>query len=158
MHVLPARIFEELPEGAELVECRNRTEEQREEIRQKVAELEKLDVVQDIELTGTQWRTLYTTSTGNSSGKLGPFIGTVRQIFPSGELAGKYFNNFQLGPFGVSLRGVYTKACTTIHCELRIMFPPYLAQSHFFTSHCPLSLPLTCPTCPSHFPLPLPFY
>lgn len=86
-----------------------RSDDEREGIHQKVAELEGLDVVQDLHLPGTTWRTVYTTSTTNSSGRIGPFIGEVRQIFPTGSLEGKYFNNVQIGPLTISLLGIFTQ-------------------------------------------------
>lgn len=37
-------------------------------------------------LAGTSWDLIYTDSVGNSSGKIGPFVGKVRQVFkPSGD-------------------------------------------------------------------------
>lgn len=36
-----------------------------------------------LELKGSRWRLLYTNSTGNSSGKIGPFIASSEQVVPT---------------------------------------------------------------------------
>ena len=45
-----------------------------------VESLEQAGSVKDIDYTGTTWRTVFSTSTSESAGKLGPFIGRVRQV------------------------------------------------------------------------------
>ena len=64
-----------------------------------VSKLEKLNPEPEIAtsegMTGN-WKLLYTTNTGNSAGKLGPFVGDVFQnvVYSSG----KYENIVRLGP------------------------------------------------------------
>eukprot|EP00884_Botryococcus_braunii_P004572 jgi/Botrbrau1/14115/Bobra.182_3s0058.1 len=88
----------------------DKSEEEREVIRQKVAELEGLDSVWGNRYDGQQMAHRVHHFHRKLQCKLGPFIGKVRQIFPS-DLPGKYFNNLELGPLTASLRGIYTKAC-----------------------------------------------
>eukprot|EP00877_Chromochloris_zofingiensis_P006467 jgi/Chrzof1/2073/Cz11g01260.t1 len=57
-------------------------------------------------LTGTKWHLVYTTSTGTSSGKIGPFLTQVEQDFPADE-PGVYYNVSRLGLVSARLRGVY---------------------------------------------------
>ena len=57
-----------------------RSPAQAQQITELVNELETKGQLQDISLTGTQWRLIYTSSTASSSGKIGPFIGRVFQV------------------------------------------------------------------------------
>jgi hypothetical protein len=57
-----------------------------------------------VNLRNSAWRLMYTDSTGNSSGKLGPFIGAVTQLF-DGDCG--YANVVTLGPLSVSLQASY---------------------------------------------------
>ena len=65
----------------------DRTDEQREAISLTLADICALNPEPDaparVNLTGTTWRLLYTDSAGNSSGKIGPFVGRVTQVFSS---------------------------------------------------------------------------
>ncbi len=36
-----------------------------------------------VDLAGTNWKLVYTTSTAASSGKIGPFVGFVEQVRPA---------------------------------------------------------------------------
>lgn len=58
----------------------DRTEEQKQAVVRLVESLEQAGSVKDIDYTGTTWRTVFSTSTSESAGKLGPFIGRVRQV------------------------------------------------------------------------------
>ena len=58
----------------------HRTEEQKQAVVRVVESLEQAGSVKDIDYTGTTWRTVFSTSTSESAGKLGPFIGRVRQV------------------------------------------------------------------------------
>lgn len=58
----------------------NRTEEQKQAVMRVVESLEQAGSVKDIDYTGTTWRTVFSTSTSESAGKLGPFTGRVRQV------------------------------------------------------------------------------
>lgn len=60
-----------------------RTEEQAKHIAKLLKQLESTGQLDDFDLTGSTWRLLYTTSKGSSSGKIGPFIGSVTQVLPS---------------------------------------------------------------------------
>lgn len=53
------------------------------------------------------WRLVYSNSTGNSSGKLGPFITEVEQVFPADQ-PGTYYNISRLGLLSATLRGECT--------------------------------------------------
>ena len=57
-----------------------------------------------VDLAGTRWTLLYTDSGGNSSGKLGPFVGAVTQAFDSEPGSGRYKNVVDLGPLTLELR------------------------------------------------------
>lgn len=59
-----------------------------------------------IDLAGTNWDLLYSDSAGNSSGKLGPFVGRVNQRFSDERGSGKYANVVRLGPLTLSLAAV----------------------------------------------------
>ena len=59
-----------------------------------------------IDLAGTNWDLLYSDSPGNSSGKLGPFVGRVTQRFSDERGSGKYENVVRLGPLTLSLAAV----------------------------------------------------
>lgn len=59
-----------------------------------------------IDLAGTNWDLLYSDSAGNSSGKLGPFVGRVTQRFSDERGSGKYANVVRLGPLTLSLAAV----------------------------------------------------
>lgn len=81
----------------------------RQVIEAKVKELEglQLPVKADMGLlTGSKWTTVYTTSTGTSSGMVGPFITDVVQDFPAEE-PGVYYNVSTLGFISARLRGEY---------------------------------------------------
>jgi hypothetical protein len=81
----------------------------RQQVQSRVKQLEGLQLpvqVQLDKLTGTQWTTVYTTSTGTSSGKVGPFITQVIQDFPAAE-PGVYYNESRLGLVCARLRGDY---------------------------------------------------
>ncbi len=51
-----------------------------------IRELETVGGLQELNLAGTSWRLLYTSSTASSSGKLGPFIGRVSQVFDLSDI------------------------------------------------------------------------
>ncbi|KAF8057914.1 hypothetical protein HT031_005860 [Scenedesmus sp. PABB004] len=73
----------------------------------KVAELERLALPVAVSvdaLAGTTWATVFTTSDGASSGKVGPFVAEVRQEFPAGA-PGTYVNVSRLGLVSAALRG-----------------------------------------------------
>ncbi len=59
-----------------------------------------------IDLANTNWDLVYSDSSGNSSGKLGPFVGKVEQRFKDEPLSGKYENIVKLGPLTLSLAAV----------------------------------------------------
>ena len=59
-----------------------------------------------IDLANTNWDLAYSDSSGNSSGKLGPFVGKVEQRFKDEPLSGKYENIVKLGPLTLSLAAV----------------------------------------------------
>ena len=53
-------------------------------VRECVRQLEELNPTAptaDVDLSGTSWRLVYTSSTGTSSGKVGPLVGEVTQVF-----------------------------------------------------------------------------
>jgi len=56
-----------------------------------------------VDLAGTSWNLLYTDSGGNSSGKLGPFVGAVTQAFEPELGSGRYKNVVDLGPLTLEL-------------------------------------------------------
>jgi hypothetical protein len=92
--------------GHDLDEAARRT------VLDKVAELESLSCRGTLvdasgmpdSLAGTVWAPVFTTSTGTSSGKIGPFVAQVTQEFP-GEAPGQYANVARLGPLTACLRG-----------------------------------------------------
>jgi len=57
-----------------------------------------------VDLAGTRWTLLYTDSGGNSSGKLGPFVGAVTQAFEPEPGSGRYKNVVDLGPLTLELK------------------------------------------------------
>mmetsp|Transcript_24670 Transcript_24670/g.77891 ORF Transcript_24670/g.77891 Transcript_24670/m.77891 type:complete len:194 (-) Transcript_24670:430-1011(-) len=59
-----------------------------------IAELEAINPTPNparVDLGGTKWELVYSSTAGASGGKLGPFIGQVTQVFPAGE-GEIYFN------------------------------------------------------------------
>ena len=69
----------------------DRTDAQREVVADVLTAIETFNEVPAparVDLTGTDWELLYTDSSGNSSGKIGPFLGRVTQVFASSEEAG----------------------------------------------------------------------
>ncbi|WIA15553.1 hypothetical protein OEZ85_002185 [Tetradesmus obliquus] len=81
----------------------------REAVQAKVKQLEALQLPVKVEqgaLTGSKWTTVFTTSDGTSSGKVGPFITDVVQEFPAAE-PGVYYNVSSLGLVSARLRGEY---------------------------------------------------
>ena len=58
-----------------------------------------------VDLRDSTWELVYTDSTGNSSGKLGPLVGSVTQVFDG---AAGYANVVTLGPLEVRLEASYT--------------------------------------------------
>jgi hypothetical protein len=70
------------------------TAEQHASIKDVISELEDLSPTQQpasVDLAGTNWKLVYTTSTAASSGKIGPFVGLVEQEFPASQPA-QYIN------------------------------------------------------------------
>ena len=59
-----------------------------------------------LDLANTNWDLAYSDSSGNSSGKLGPFVGRVEQRFKDEPRSGKYENIVRLGPLTLSLAAV----------------------------------------------------
>jgi hypothetical protein len=59
-----------------------------------------------VDLAGTSWELTYSDSAGNSSGKLGPFVGIVTQEFEVDKNSGRYRNVVTLGPLVLSLAAV----------------------------------------------------
>ena len=57
-----------------------RTDEQAKHIAKLLKQLESTGQLDDLDLTGSTWRLLYSTSKASSSGKIGPFIGRVTQV------------------------------------------------------------------------------
>ncbi|MDA9081487.1 PAP/fibrillin family protein [Candidatus Dependentiae bacterium] len=93
------------------------TEEDRSEVESILSVIESLcptdnraGVHVDGTLAGTDWELIYTDSAGNSSGKLGPFVGKVKQVFKptNGGGPGTYTNVVELfgGVFTVKLDAV----------------------------------------------------
>ena len=93
------------------------TEEDRSEVESILSVIESLcptdnraEVHVDGTLAGTDWELIYTDSAGNSSGKLGPFVGKVKQVFKpaDGGGLGTYTNVVELfgGVFTVKLDAV----------------------------------------------------
>ncbi|KAK9816603.1 hypothetical protein WJX72_002625 [[Myrmecia] bisecta] len=81
-----------------------------EAIRKSIDALEAREgSLQQLDLTSTTWRLVYTNSKGNSSGKLGPFIGRVTQVFP-GDTPAQYINKVQIGPFEAAVLAEYEYA------------------------------------------------
>lgn len=84
---------------------------ERQSIEQLIEQLVALNPTEEpagMDLTGTSWRPIYTTSTGTSGGKLGPFIAEVSQDFPADQ-PGFYFNKLALGPLRAELLADYKK-------------------------------------------------
>ena len=93
------------------------TEEDRSEVESILSVIESLcptdnraEVHVDGTLAGTDWELIYTDSSGNSSGKIGPFVGKVKQVFKpaNGGCPGTYTNVVELfgGVFTVKLDAV----------------------------------------------------
>ena len=93
------------------------TEEDRSEVESILSVIESLcptdnraEVHVDGTLAGTDWELIYTDSAGNSSGKIGPFVGKVKQVFKpaDGGGPGTYTNVVELfgGVFTVKLDAV----------------------------------------------------
>ena len=95
------------------------TEEDRSEVESILSVIESLcptdnraEVHVDGTLAGTDWELIYTDSAGNSSGKLGPFVGKVKQVFKPADAdgggPGTYTNVVELfgGVFTVKLDAV----------------------------------------------------
>lgn len=95
------------------------TEEDRSEVESILSVIESLcptdnraEVHVDGTLAGTDWELIYTDSAGNSSGKIGPFVGKVKQVFKpanaNGGGPGTYTNVVELfgGVFTVKLDAV----------------------------------------------------
>lgn len=59
---------------------RYRSESEARAIDGLIKDLESTGVLEDYDLTGTDWRLVYSSSTASSSGKIGPFIGRVSQV------------------------------------------------------------------------------
>mmetsp|Transcript_19249 Transcript_19249/g.25357 ORF Transcript_19249/g.25357 Transcript_19249/m.25357 type:complete len:244 (-) Transcript_19249:4-735(-) len=57
------------------------------------------------ELSNGEWTLVYTTNTGNSSGKLGPFVGKVTQVIDLKE--DRYFNIVEVGPLRAELEATW---------------------------------------------------
>lgn len=56
------------------------TMEQKEEVERVAAQLASMSS-SSIDLKGTSWATIYTNASGGSSGKIGPFVSEVTQVF-----------------------------------------------------------------------------
>ena len=72
--------------------------------------------VQQLDLTGTSWKLAYTTSQGQSGGRVGPFIGDVTQVSVL-----KCSNSFVLPSIGASLMcsmQTYCLLCRLLSFEL----------------------------------------
>lgn len=50
-----------------------------------VKELESTGSLEDLDLTGTEWDLVYSNSKGSSSGKIGPFVGRVKQVMQTAD-------------------------------------------------------------------------
>ncbi len=61
------------------------SESQKQDVREVLKELEALDSreIRQKELAGSNWKLLYTESTGSSGGKVGPLVGQVDQAIES---------------------------------------------------------------------------
>eukprot|EP00208_Stichococcus_sp_RCC1054_P006658 CAMPEP_0206139664 /NCGR_PEP_ID=MMETSP1473-20131121/6984_1 /ASSEMBLY_ACC=CAM_ASM_001109 /TAXON_ID=1461547 /ORGANISM="Stichococcus sp, Strain RCC1054" /LENGTH=253 /DNA_ID=CAMNT_0053533543 /DNA_START=117 /DNA_END=878 /DNA_ORIENTATION=+ len=89
----------------------DRDEGQRKEIDGTIQQLEALNPAQSlaaVDLTGTEWRLVYSSSLAPSSGKIGPFVGRVWQEFPADQ-EGQYINwvSFLGGLFKAKLLADY---------------------------------------------------
>lgn len=89
----------------------DRSEAQRKELASIISQLNELNPTAapaTADLAGTEWVILYTDSTGNSSGKLGPLVGKTGQRFPA-DTPGQYVNyaSFLGGALVVELQGEY---------------------------------------------------
>ena len=69
------------------------------------------------DLKGSVWRLVFTDSTGNSSGKIGPFAGVVTQEFDADGVS--YANVVTLGPLVIRLDASYSATSST---TLRVQF------------------------------------
>jgi len=75
-----------------------------------IAELEAINPTPNparVDLGGTKWELVYSSTAGASGGKLGPFIGQVTQVFPAGE-GEIYFNIVELGPLKAALKAEFS--------------------------------------------------
>ncbi|DBA85380.1 TPA: hypothetical protein ACH3X2_006059 [Trebouxia sp. C0005] len=83
----------------------NLSESQKQDVRNALKELEALDSsdIRQKALGGSNWKLLYTESTGSSGGKIGPLVG---QVFPEDQ-PGIYINKLQLGPIRADLSANY---------------------------------------------------
>ena len=91
----------------------------RSEVGEVLAELKEANPCAEparMQLAGTNWRLVYTDSTGNSSGKLGPFVGDVFQEFQTDSL---YENVVLVGPLRVGLKARATPLSDT---KLEVQF------------------------------------
>ncbi|CAL5219426.1 g1255 [Coccomyxa viridis] len=86
----------------------DRTEEEAARIAGLLGQLESTGQLDDLDLTGSTWRLLYSTSKGSSSGKIGPFIGRVTQVFPE-DSGGQYVNKIDFGLVKADLLANYEK-------------------------------------------------
>ena len=76
-----------------------------------------------IDLAATNWDLVYSDSSGNSSGKLGPFVGRVSQRFRDAPRSGEYENIVRLGPLTLSLAAVAEPLETNAaNASLRVTF------------------------------------
>lgn len=85
------------------------SESQKEDVREVLKELEAIvpGNIRQKELLGSNWKLLYTESTGSSGGKVGPLVGQVDQVFPEDQ-PGIYINKLQLGPLRADLSANYS--------------------------------------------------
>ncbi len=66
------------------VTCRSEAEASA--IKELVKELESTASLEDLDLSGTEWDLVYSNSKGSSSGKIGPFVGRVKQVMQPATL------------------------------------------------------------------------
>ncbi|CAM9110356.1 unnamed protein product [Phaeothamnion confervicola] len=86
---------------------------QREAIKRAVNGLVKLNTVKSpatSKLSDGTWRLVYTTTMGSSAGKLGPFVGEVKQIVTSTADPPLYLNIVTLGPLQGKLSATWEVA------------------------------------------------
>lgn len=107
----PAAIKEAKSKLAQLAGTKyghNLSESQKQDVRDVLKDLEALDSreIRQKALGGSNWKLLYTESTGSSGGKVGPLVGQVDQVFPEDQ-PGIYINKLQLGPIRADLSANY---------------------------------------------------